>query len=266
VQDTHNLRAFQEEEMTAALEMPCHFAALQLDGATRTEPAALHDRIEGWLAALGHEVETGGPLPDGAIWLRTADATVRLASDGPARLILHVAERATARPTAEGEALLLNLTYRLAARLAPRQIEWQADGSCIDTADFMEIASRAAGRIRPMRPGAARRGAAPELRTARLPALVDDVFEVQLRDAFRAADAPTGDETGEDSPQRRCAAWAFSGAAALLCLPLAPVLLAVNLRHGPDLRLPAQACSVLGLFFALDYAGAFTDLVALMPI
>ncbi|MFW5678074.1 MAG: hypothetical protein ACOCXK_00300 [Rhodosalinus sp.] len=252
--------------MTAALEMPCHFAALQLDGALQTEPAALHDRIEGWLAELGHEVETGGPLPDGAIWLRTAVATIRLASDGPARLILHVAERATARPTAEGEALLLNLTYRLAARLSPRRIEWQADGSCIDTADFMEIAGRAAGRIRPMRPGAIRRGTASEPRPARLPALVDNAFELQLREAFRAADAEAEGETGEDSPQQRFAAWAFSGAAALLCLPLAPVLLAVNLRHGPDPRLPAQACSLLGLYFALDHSGAYADLAALMPI
>jgi hypothetical protein len=117
-----------------------------------------------------------------------------------------------------------------------------------------------------MRPAAARRGTGAEPRPARLPALVDDVFEARLRDAFRAADPEDESAAVADSPQHRCAAWAFSGAAALLCLPLAPVLLAVNLKQGPNLRLAAQACSVLGLFFALDHAGAYTELAALMPL
>lgn len=250
--------------MTAALEMPCHFAALRLDGHTPVAPGALQDRVACWLAETGREVEAAGVLPDGAIWLRTAQATVRLAAEGGARLTLHVAERGTAERSAEGEALLLHLTYRLAARLAPDRIEWQASGSYIRTRDFMEIAGRAAGRIRPSRPRTRRRPAPAEPRGARLPVLTDETIEPRLREAFRIATGSPEAPVAQDSPQLRWAAWALSGAAALVWLPLAPVLLAINVRQGPDLRFAAQACALLGLFSALDHAGAYGDIVALL--
>lgn len=257
--------------MTAAQDTSCHFAALRLDGRTTVAPAALQDRVACWLAETGRELEAAGTLPDGAIWLRTFDATVRLEAEGAARLTLHVAERAADDRDAEdgagqAEGLLLHLTYRLAARLTPERIEWQASGSWIGTQDFMAIACRAAGRIRPARPSTVVRGSRAENRRSRLPALADDALDQRLREAFRMAGEETEARAAEDTPQRRWAAWAFSGAAALLWLPLAPVLLAVNLRHGPDLRLSAQACSLLGLFIALDHAGAYGELAARLPL
>ena len=145
--------------MTAVTEMPCHFAALRLAGPAPS-PETLMDRISDWLESAGQTVEDTGLRADGALWLRTEDATVRLAAEGAARLSLRVADRSREEPGTTGEALLLHLVYRLAVRLTPEQIEWQDDTSVVDTQEFIALARRAAGGIRPARPGAGRRGPA----------------------------------------------------------------------------------------------------------
>lgn len=256
--------------MTAVTEMPCHFAALRLSGSAPPPPETLMDRIGDWLEGAGQTVEDAGLRPDGALWLRTNDATVRLAADGPARLSLRVADRARDAPGTTGEALLLHLVYRLAVRLTPDKIEWQDDTSVVDTQEFIELARRAAGGVRPARPGAVRHAPRPAPRPAPAPArdTVGAAGDAGLRAAFvtdAPAPAPEPDETPQSAPLR-LAAWAFSGAAALIWLPLAPVLLAVQLRDGPNLRLSAQACSLVGLFTALEHTGALGQVAALMPV
>jgi hypothetical protein len=250
--------------MTAALEMPCHFAALRLDAHHMPEPVALQGRLACWLEETGHGIDASGTLPDGALWVRTPEATIRLATEGPDRLTVHVAERATAEQTPAGEALLLHLVYRLAARLTPDRIEWQAPGSWLDAREFMQVAGRVAGSVRPARPVKPRPSEREAARPAQLPAEPDPTESLRLRAAFRALSEEQ--EAPAPSPQIRCAAWALSGAAGILCVPLAPVLLAVNLRQGADLRLAAQACALIGLFFALDDAGALQQVAAMMPV
>lgn len=250
--------------MNAVIEMPCHFAALRLAERAAPDPVGLTGRIAGWLDEAAQTVEATGVLPDGALWLRTPDATIRLAADGQARLVLHVAERARTEATHAGEALLLHLVYRLSVRLAPEQIEWQTEESVVDAGDFVALAQRAAGGVRPTRPAARRDAHRCAPRPVARDARVDSALDLRLRQALNS-DTAEADETPDSMP-RRLAAWALSGAAALIWLPLAPVLLAINLRHGPDLRVSAQACSVLGLFTALDHVGAFGDVAAMLPV
>ena len=253
--------------MTAVTEMPCHFAALRLAGPAPS-PETLMDRISDWLESAGQTVEDTGLRADGALWLRTDEATVRLAAEGAARLSLRVADRSRKEPGTTGEALLLHLIYRLAVRLTPEQIEWQDDTSVVDAQEFIALARRAAGGIRPARPGAVRNAPRPASRPAPARDTLGAAGDAGLRAAF-VTDTPAPAQGTDDAPQSaplRLAAWAFSGAAALIWLPLAPVLLAVQLRDGPNLRLSAQACSLVGLFTALEHAGAFGQVAALMPV
>ena len=258
--------------MRKGSDQHCHFAALLLRPEGRPRPDTLQQRLAGWLDEIGQQVTAAGALPDGAVWLRTAQATVQLDAAGAARLELRVAERTTDAAGAAGELILLHLTYRLSARLSPERIEWQAPGAWLDTRAFMDVAAQASGRVRPVRPGmparAAPRRLRPSPRSGRGP---EAVLDLHLREALREAPEAGADDAdtahaAEETVPGRLAAWALSVAAALLYLPLAPVLFAVNLRHGPGLRLPAQALSVLGLFLALDQAGALARLAALAPV
>ena len=236
----------------------CHYAALVFPADAAPSPAALIDRLDCWLEQAGHGVR--------AARLRPANGAAEIETDGFRVTVMEsLGETARERRlairleetggTANAALLaLIGITYALTARLGPVALEWQEPGARIGVAEFLGVVSGRVGRVRPARPARVRRrGTAEPTETA--------ARSGALRTALRAASGRNA--TARPGTGAALLAWGLTGAVAVFCLPLAPVLAAVNLRHGPDPRLPAQAMSLVGLFLALDHAGAFERLAGL---
>ncbi len=236
-----------------------HYAALVFPADAAPSAAALLDRLDCWLEQAGHTVRAARLQPaNGAALIETEGFRITvMESLGETAKERRLAIRLEETGGTANAALLalIGITYGLTARLGPAALEWQEPGLRLEVADFLRVIPGPIGRVRPARPARVRRRAASATRPE------------ATRDARPLA--PAGDARAVRAAARRpgraeaLLAWAFTAAVAVFYLPLAPVLAAINLRHGADPRVPAHAMALTGVFLVLEQAGAFEHLAML---
>ncbi|WP_371054866.1 hypothetical protein [Rhodosalinus sp. K401] len=236
-----------------------HYAALVFPADEAPSAAALLDRLDCWLEQAGHTVRAARLHPsNGAALIETDGFRVTvMESVGETAKERRLAIRLEETGGSANAALLalIGITYGLTARLGPVALEWQEPGLRLDVADFLRVIPGPIGRVRPARPARVRRPAAP----APPPGAAQDASPPARADAARYA-PPAARRPGR---AETLLPWTFTAAIATIYLPLAPVLAAINLRHGADPRLPVHAMALAGIYVLLERAGTFEHLAAL---
>lgn len=97
-----------------------------------------------------------------------------------------------------------------------------------------------------------------------------DSQEHTLREVFLSdmASAESIDAYADEQPNQvqRLTTWILSITVGVFSLPVAAVLIVINLLRGEDMRLSAQALSLTGFFIALSSSGMLVEAVSLFTI
>jgi len=204
--------------------------------------------------------------------------------DTPAH-ILELRLEKEADSGASAETMIAHLLTALQAMLVPDYVQWTDPRAVLTRAEFRAAVANTAAMPAPVRPAAAdgcRRKRLPDVETAyaqlraKMPGFGQDRVEETrleaLRAAFRDPDPAEAeamaqpDDIREPTAPRRLSVWMLTIAIGLFALPVAAVLVVINLLRGENMRLASQAAALTGTFMVLAAHGQIAQAAHLIGV